>query len=309
MFNNLTDLPVLTDYDRAKRHHDAIKPLTRGKNAGLRPICDTANGRKKVHYTIRTKRVSASCWSGGFVNAIACRLYDTDVLTFTENGFLLVDNTYPSNTTSAFISSILPHDYSMSSHNTRNYLHDHNNKSSWYIPNGGALWFDITERPWTPPDPVPVKKHLLNTERYKKVMAAYKPFIEHACVLQKIAEPSLYAVDKRSNWGMQTPTDEDANYNWKRVGRYSDLQRCDVMRDVENKEGWGDLVQYYFSAALETTNNFVAGSWSTSYELDPKKIRAKIRETIKSAFCEEIFDEVDAPVGRLANDPNEEYFR
>ena len=83
------------------------------------------------------------------------------------------------------------------------------------------------------------------------------------------------------------------------------------MRDVENKDGWGELVRYYFCESLESERH--GTSWSagrtTSYKLDPKKIRARIRETIKSAFCEEIFDEVDAPVGQVANDPNEEYFR
>ena len=222
MYNNLTDLPVLDSYERAKRHHDAIKPLARGRNAGWRPICNTYNGRKKTHYLIHTKRVSASCWSGGFVEAVACTLYDTDVLTFTENGFLLIDNTYPSNTTSAFVSSILPYGYSMHSQNSKVYLLDRNTYQSWYIPNGGAVWFDITTSDWTPPDPVPVKKHLLNRDRYNKVMAAYKPFIDHACVLQKIAEPSLFAASDGS----------DERDNWRHVGRYSDLRRCDIMRDV-----------------------------------------------------------------------------
>jgi hypothetical protein len=38
-------------------------------------------------------------------------------------------------------------------------------------------------------------------------------------------------------------------------------------------------------------------------------VRARVRESIKLAYRDEIFDEVDAPLGIVAKDPNEEYFR
>ena len=76
MFGQITDLPFLRNYAEALKHYERIKPI-RGSN-NLRPICDTRNGRRKKHMEIRTTKVNG-------MNAVACRLYDTDVVTYLES--------------------------------------------------------------------------------------------------------------------------------------------------------------------------------------------------------------------------------
>ena len=76
MFGQITDMPFLRNYAEALKHYESIKPI-RGSN-NLRPICDTPNGRRKKHMEIRTTQVNG-------MNAVVCRLYDTDVVTYLES--------------------------------------------------------------------------------------------------------------------------------------------------------------------------------------------------------------------------------
>jgi len=58
MFGGLTDMPRLSSYREALAHYEYTKPIAgKGVNAGIRPLCDTANGRRKAQYSIRKKKL------------------------------------------------------------------------------------------------------------------------------------------------------------------------------------------------------------------------------------------------------------
>ena len=100
MFGQMTDLPFLCTYEDALEHYKSIKPI-RGSWPEVRPICKTANGRRKKHMEILTTKVNG-------VNVVACRLYDTDVVTFWETGEgLFYTNGYATNSTHDFADKIL----------------------------------------------------------------------------------------------------------------------------------------------------------------------------------------------------------
>ena len=82
MFGQITDLPALASYSEALAHHDNITPL---RGTPLRPICNTVNGRRKKQYSIERGYV-------GKIPAVFCRMYKTDVVTFLENGEVVVRN-------------------------------------------------------------------------------------------------------------------------------------------------------------------------------------------------------------------------
>jgi len=305
MFNNLSDMPMLDGYRAAKQHHDAIKPLTRGKNAGLRPLCNTPNGRKKTHYLIHEISVSDTLWGGQHTNGIACQLYDTDVLIFTENGYVYVDNSYVSMTTNGFASSILPYHCSMHSAENKVWLHDRYHNKHWYVPDGERVLFKLVEGGMTPVRPVPIKKHLVNMANAEVIYKEFAPFIKHVSAIHKIVDPEAFMsaeVDQTQgrNWGRD---------RWKHEGQYAELNRCDIMKDVENKEGWGELTKYYLTRSGVRDSRIVEGSWTMRWEIPLTDVRKDIRHTIKTAYADRMFDEVDAPLGLIAKDPNEEYFR
>jgi hypothetical protein len=96
MFGNITDLPTLKTYEQALAHYESIVPIRGSDN--VRPICKTTNGRRKKQYQIHK-------YNNG---AIACRLYDTDVLVFRPDGEITFHNGgWPSNTTHSFATGIL----------------------------------------------------------------------------------------------------------------------------------------------------------------------------------------------------------
>jgi len=114
MFGNITDLPTLFSYAEALKHYESITPIRGSKN--LRPICTTHNGRRKKHMqiikTTYPKALGVAATPQGAIDAVACRLYDTDVITFVSNGDIIIDNGgYATNSTHSFIVGIMTYAY------------------------------------------------------------------------------------------------------------------------------------------------------------------------------------------------------
>ena len=93
---NLYEMPALRTYQDALEHYESIKPI-RGKD-WLRPIINTPNGRRRQHMQIIKHRD----------NTIACRLYDTNVLTYLPDGEIHFTNGgYATNSTHQFATALL----------------------------------------------------------------------------------------------------------------------------------------------------------------------------------------------------------
>lgn len=90
------EIPALRTYQDALEHYESIKPI-RGKD-WLRPIINTPNGRRRQHMQIIKHRDET----------IACRLYDTNVLTYLPDGEIHFTNGgYATNSTHQFAAAIL----------------------------------------------------------------------------------------------------------------------------------------------------------------------------------------------------------
>lgn len=98
-FGNITDLPTLVSYEQALKHYESIKPL-RGSD-DVRPLCKGSNGRRKKQYRIVTTVIDG-------VHAVACRMYNTDVVRFLKNGEIqIATDGWHSTSTMSFINGIL----------------------------------------------------------------------------------------------------------------------------------------------------------------------------------------------------------
>jgi hypothetical protein len=94
MFNSTRRLPYLYGYEGAKKWHDQIKPLRSGERMGRRPL----GGRKDTHMYIQENDEGN----------LECVLYETAVVTFKQDGGVLVTpGKWPSSFTCAFIEGIL----------------------------------------------------------------------------------------------------------------------------------------------------------------------------------------------------------
>ena len=94
MFASTGRLPYLYSYEGAKKYHDKIKPLQSGARKGRRPL----GARKDTHMFIRENTEGS----------IECVLYDTAVVTYKQDGGVVVTpGKWPSSFTCAFIEGIL----------------------------------------------------------------------------------------------------------------------------------------------------------------------------------------------------------
>lgn len=101
MFGNILDLPTLDSFEDALAHFKKITPI---RGSELRPLCRTTNGRRKKHVQI----VHSLHPAGDPREAVACRLYNTDVVTFYAGGDIVINTGgYASPTTHSFINNIL----------------------------------------------------------------------------------------------------------------------------------------------------------------------------------------------------------
>jgi len=101
MFGYIIDLPTLRSFEDALAHFKSITPI---RGSELRPLCRTTNGRRKKHVQI----VHSLHPAGDPMEAVACRLYNTDVITFYAGGDIVINTGgYANSTTHNFINAIL----------------------------------------------------------------------------------------------------------------------------------------------------------------------------------------------------------
>jgi hypothetical protein len=94
MFQSTRRLPYIYGYEGAKKWFDQIKPLQSGARMGRRPL----GGRKDTHMYIQENAEGS----------LECVLYDTAVVTFKQDGGVVVTpGKWPSSFTCAFIEGIL----------------------------------------------------------------------------------------------------------------------------------------------------------------------------------------------------------
>ena len=98
---HIIDLPTLHSFEDALAHFNKITPI---RGSELRPLCRTTNGRRKKHVQI----VHSLHPAGDPREAVACRLYNTDVVTFYAGGDIVINTGgYATPTTHSFINNIL----------------------------------------------------------------------------------------------------------------------------------------------------------------------------------------------------------
>jgi hypothetical protein len=183
MFGSLKtwDIQAIRDFKGAQRTYDNITPI-RGKS--VRPIGD----RRAQH-----KQIVQESLDG--VNAYACRLYQTNCVTFLEDGRIFIDHgNYTTKSTKDFINAVLAR---ASVSCPKGDFLIHVPSGHYHVPEGG-LYLDQDLKPI---NPAPCVVHKINRKGSKAVRARYTPFIEYALGLVKLTEGKFEAkTDRRANW-------------------------------------------------------------------------------------------------------------
>jgi hypothetical protein len=283
MFGGLTDMPRISSYEQALALFERVQPI-KGKsvNAGIKPLCNTATGRRKTQYSIRKKKHPAAASK----QAIECVLYMTPVVTFVEDGTIYIDMSYPSKTTHAFVSEILNDFRAYCSYrDSKTWLHCRG--KDWWIPNGHGVTFKVVGDGIEPVRPRLMDRYVVNRSKAKEVYARYAAFISHCVTISKVTDPQQmrgYVVSEPSTDFSMLQTAEP-NDEWVQRGFYSIGQAV-----VSNYEWENHNIR-------------------TVYSLDPKEVRQVILDKLKREHYQEIFEVVKAEVGVYTKCLNEEYIR
>ena len=278
-FGLFTDLPRLRDYDRALNHYNSITPI-RGRSVDVRPICNTSTGRRKTHMLIRK-----TTYDG--IPAIACQLYNTDVVTYVSDGRVVIDNDYPSSSTNSFASDL----------NAVGAVHMANGLTwftcagkSWWIPAGDKLELSCPSGAYNVLAPVkphqPYQYEVIRkkaNECYRK----YAAFTAHCVSIAKLLGDSVPEEYTR---------------------RYLPLSGMENLTQSDMQE-WGVAIRYFISTSL--TNAWVRepSGYVRKVTLCPQRLARNIREAVKREHAAEIFTQTPAPLGVLISNPNRKYWR
>lgn len=280
MFGNITDLPNLHSYEQARAHYESITPI-RGSD-DLRPICETANGRRKKHMRIEVRPYQTPV---GVIPSVACILYDTAVVTFAANGEVVLDNgNHPTTTTHSFIEGIFTRAYYDSP--VRAYAKSGHTVIEVHNPSGKSVAVMDSRTPT-----ITLMRRSDDVKKYFEVVGdaatqvgyylkrapmgmrrkEVEKFTKFALAAAKMVDPDDY---KSLPWGFYATTAAEA---------YA------MMTDQSR---WNEAIDLLISAALEVQTEWTSnGNWERKRSINTKKVKTKIDDVLKYMFAEDLFEE------------------
>lgn len=293
MYGARYDLPRLYNWMDATITERDIKPI-RGK-----PDCKPLGKRRNTHVAIR--KVDNE--------AVACRLYQTDVVTFHKDGRIVIRlDGWSSQTTIAFIEELL---------GVRTCIrHNHawigatrqaSTQEGWYAlrahednifrRNGqGDLEFE---------NPMQIKTHRANRVRANNVRKTYKPFIDYIKRTMRLRDDGFSAQEygdvfgwvhsELPNYPVQLWVSPSGNLNVEMVRDLLSLARSEQVQDQYKASLW--LAR---SASKGMRNN----RWTPS-EADMLRM---LGDYILLVHRDECFTETYAGGGEVVRDPYAKFF-
>ena len=275
MYGGMKDLPILRNYDDALAHWKLIKPI-RGRSSDVRPLC--LFKRNKDHLLIERTTVDG-------VDAVGCKLYKTNVVTFVSDGRIVIDNSWPSLSTNNFAGAILGRGAYMRSQGGNTWIHT---LAGQFLV-GSELVLKREVRGLVtmlvPVNPTPSYVHKLDRAKYKQVMAAYKPFISHVRNVAKLlGEDAKAQVCGMPPHLLETAANPD-------------------------REGWGPLIDYLFACSMkaqwQVSSPGVPGGYVRT--LDIERGLQYLVDAIKTEHAHEIFYKEAVPLGQYKEDTNRRF--
>ena len=264
MFGAMKDLPRLRNYNEALNHWQLIKPL-RGRATDTRPLCLFA--RHKTNVLIERTTVDG-------VDAVACRLYSTNVLTFVADGRIVIDNSYPSMSTNKFVSAIFGGGAYMGTKGNQTWLHTYSGQ--WLVGTELVLRRHPHNGTLSPVSPHTHYVHVLDKKKFNQVKAAYVPFIKHLRNVAKLTEGGGASSQYRGD-ALQTAADQ-------------------------TREGWGPLMSYLFWISMRRVWN---GGWVYVFNIE-RGVRW-LSDQIKMQYADEVFKKEPVLMGHYKADSNKRY--
>ncbi len=288
-------IPLINDYASALKLWEDTKPI-RGRAIDTRPL----GHRRNDHYLINFLPEGA----------VECILYKTPVVTFWENGDVVIKHDgWNSVSTCNFIGEVLGLHSSIFNYKT---LVGFGGKD-YVVPDSGLTIKRNDNWVYEPVNPVPVIGHAINRTGANNVRARYKPFSTYLSSMCRLKAGSdypqsellrVFGVDKHKSPNVGDLS-HDGRDKWvEHVKSFFNLV-ADTNEETKNDS--------YYKAILQMAMSFGTTKWHTyeaeGYVLHEKKALQLFDELVIGFHRSETLKEKVLPEGVVRKDSNGKYFR
>lgn len=293
----------LTSYEQADLHERRIEPIRgNGRNAGIKPI----GKRALTHMTIRRER-NVTSPLGNVGMAIMCRLYETDCVTFYEDGSSkLATGGWATQSTIMFIDVLIDYHAWVGNAPQSDGKMLYGNHGKEYVWEG-SLYLD--------PDRVPLNDklcvvHRVNRKAMNEVRRLNAPFRKYVQSMVKVAfhpDAQMSVTNFREQCERLQGLGAVDRGNFPNSRDVDTL--CSIMRE-DNIEDWADALEVFALMTMECRwDGSSSGRWQQAYYYMPQRITKLVDEVLKYGYADAVFYEVELPRGEYKPNPNAKYVR
>ena len=305
---NYPRLPALINYEAAKQHFEAVKPI-RGRYPEERPLGAV---RRYTHMLIKQEVTSFEKPNdpvGEFATIYSCQLYSgkhNRVDFYPDGRIVLKASNWRGPTTMMFYTYLLKAIGEMRTANGKWYFINHGGEA-FLLENELALQF-VDGHGYRPMDIKPEYKYKVKRKAMNQVRKTYKPFIEYtrnmllmdgkvdqAMVKNAPKELGLqsFKLKPQYNWGY-----DEANKN-----------RMKFFNLIKQAQDNNDLDLMYAMASYASAS-FGWYSYNTQSSIcSPTAFENEFTDVIKFQYAQEVFEAIEQPIGTGFFDRNAKYFK
>jgi hypothetical protein len=309
-------LPFLPTYGEASLWFDAVKPFSKGRKKGEKPLGRNRRYDRVVierNDTLPTKPVLITHY-----NTIIAKYHNDGTMQFQTGG-------YDSVSTTQILQEVLGQE-KFTRQRCKAYFKDTNGKC-YRITNGLTVNADsVVDTSNLKPESVRV----VNRDKFKAIKAGYKPFMDYAKQVNALTKGGIaWASDlcvKGEHVYYARSSDQILTTDTNRIGWRKDDQielrikffekvRLAMLQqtEAERMEAMYPLVEFLsFSAAVSCA---VAASRGTDderqykWETDNKRLQSFFNELLKFHHAHDVFEDTEVPLGTIRHDSNAKYFK
>lgn len=320
------DLPRLANYREAELWCQAVKPFSKGRSVGKKPL-----GRNRK-YDRLTIRASCDYTTNNYTSNISyiVKHYDTDILKYKADGSLYIHSGgYDSISTVQALQELLgPTNFVR--RRLKAYYKDRNGHF-FRIKDGLKVNADGTADTSTlEPEVV----HLLNRPAFKAVKARYAEFLQYAVFVNTLTQGGegtgeklmgRFGTDKSSNpsyWRRSSAnalTIDTTQMRWYAKFQLQVRQQFFDALDAaisnsneqERLEEFNELATFLsFSASTRITGSYIGPTNEErryTWEVDNKRLNTFFDGLLKFRHADKVFSKGEVPLGDIRHDSNAKY--
>lgn len=316
-------LPQLTNYREAQLWHDAVKPFSKGRSAGDKPV---GRNRKYDRFKIRGEY---DYTSNSTRKNYIIKHYNTDILRYNADGSIYIKTDYDSISTVQGLQELLGVDKFVR-RKCKAYYKDKDGKF-YRIKGGLKVNADNTA------DESTITRetvHEIDRPAFKQVRDRYADFMEYVYFTNNLTQGGEGLAKSLALEGVENgnqPHDfyrrnasvalsiDTVQMRWYRNPQFAVRDAFfQQVEDAMKLEGEGKYSAYHKLAmflSFSASNNFTDTTWAKAgddkhykWQVDNHRLRQFFDGLLKFRFPTLVFKEVEVPLGVIRHDTNIKYF-